>query len=430
MSCNITIFTDIFICIVFTYTTSITFLTKSFYFTVFTNRTTTAILTLTSHSIMFTDSSASAFFAISPRPPSLKVGRQEVADSLAATALAAIEDEDPDWYCLLMTNHTAADQLAGNDFVKTRSKIFLAESQLAALKSAGATASITGITRTGTVATAIAAAPHSLSNGDLVTISGASQSGYNGTFIVSNITSTDFDFTVAAATVTPATGTLLWAPGQVDELWNTSGEVRSAMLWHQLADSVFPASAWAARQLEKDPGSSTWAFKSLTGIAGSTLTNITAAEEAYLLAKGTNVYAFVGNTGTSQTWKGRMPLTNRFIDQTRSEDLLNARIAENILIRLQQEPKVPYTDAGAAILQREVTKVFDDNFETDMLTALLFEEDGVTPRTDGKKYTEDVPKVATQSTANRAARNFPGMSFDVQFAGAIHSTEVDVNVSV
>ncbi len=150
--------------------------------------------------------SASAFFAISPRPPNLKVGRQEIADSLASTALSAIDLADPDWYCLLMTNHAAQDQLDGNNFVKTRAKIFLAESQASALKSAGATASLSGITRVGTTATAIAAAPHSLSNGDLVTVSGSDFSGYNGTFIISNITSTDFDYTVSASVTTPSTG--------------------------------------------------------------------------------------------------------------------------------------------------------------------------------------------------------------------------------
>lgn len=365
---------------------------------------------------------ADAFFSISPRPPSLKVGRQESGDSDVTDALTSIVAEDDDWYCLLMTNHAEADVLEANDFIGSRSKIFLAESQQSALLSAGSTASITGITRVAQVATAVAAGAHSLSNGDLVTISGANQTEYNGTFIISNITSTDFDFTVTGSPTTPATGTILWAPGQVDELWNTSGENRTSMMWQHLADSEFPASAWAARQLNKDPGASTWNLKQLTGITGSTVANLTTAQEAYLLAKGSNVYTFIGATGVAATREGTMA-SGRFIDVQRSQDWLSARIGEEVLTLLLNEPKVPYTDAGAGLIESAIIRVVQQAIGFGMLGPLLTADDGAF-------WDIFVPKVASQSSSDRANRDFPGITVAVQLAGAIHSTTITVNVSV
>ena len=77
---------------------------------------------------------ASSFFAQSPRPPFLKVGRQESGDADAAEALVAIDAEDSDWYALALTNHLSADLLDAKDFVKSRLKIFIGDSAAAALK--------------------------------------------------------------------------------------------------------------------------------------------------------------------------------------------------------------------------------------------------------------------------------------------------------
>ena len=66
---------------------------------------------------------------------------------------------------------------------------------------------LTSITRSGTTATATKAA-HGFSNGQTVTIAGATQSEYNGTYTISNVTANTFDYTVTGAPATPATGTI------------------------------------------------------------------------------------------------------------------------------------------------------------------------------------------------------------------------------
>ena len=76
------------------------------------------------------------------------------------------------------------------------------------------TVSVTGITRTGQTATATATA-HGYANGQSVLMAGATQTEYNGTFVISNVTANTFDYTVTGSPVTPATGTITAAG------WNT-----------------------------------------------------------------------------------------------------------------------------------------------------------------------------------------------------------------
>jgi hypothetical protein len=72
----------------------------------------------------------------------------------------------------------------------------------------GTDKSVTGIARVSTTATATVTA-HGYSNGDQINIRGASQSEYNGDFLISNVTTDTFDYTVSGSPATPATGTIV-----------------------------------------------------------------------------------------------------------------------------------------------------------------------------------------------------------------------------
>lgn len=68
------------------------------------------------------------------------------------------------------------------------------------------TTNVSEITRNGTIATAVTYSPHTLVTGDFVTISNASQSGYNLTnAAVTYVSEYSFTYVVSNATATPAT---------------------------------------------------------------------------------------------------------------------------------------------------------------------------------------------------------------------------------
>lgn len=71
--------------------------------------------------------------------------------------------------------------------------------------------SVTSITRVANTATATTASDHQLASGISVTISGADQTEYNGTFTITVIDADTFSYTVLGSPVTPATGTILSA---------------------------------------------------------------------------------------------------------------------------------------------------------------------------------------------------------------------------
>lgn len=365
---------------------------------------------------------AATFFAQSPIKKPLKFGRQEAGDTDAADALAQIVLEDDDWYGLAMNDHVEADILDGQAFCASRLKIFGADSDLASLITAGTPASVTGIVRVGQTATATTGSAHGLSDGALVEIAGADQPEYNGTFIISNASASVFDYTVVGTPDTPATGTMTWVLSNLGALFKTSAENRTFIFYTENADTEFGVVGWLAKQLATLPGESTWNFKQLSGVTGSTLGNLSAAQEAFALGNNVNVYPFLGATGLAATRKGTMA-SGRFIDVQRSQDWLQQRISEAIIARLLIEPKVPYTDAGAAVLKAETAQVMDQAVFQSMLGPLLTSE-------SGEFYRITAPKVADQLLADRAARDFPGIVVTAQLAGAIHETEITVNVSV
>ena len=67
----------------------------------------------------------------------------------------------------------------------------------------------TSIIQAAGLATATTATPHDLITGDLVTVSGATQTDYNGVVSVTVTSTTVFTYAVAAGTVSPATGTIV-----------------------------------------------------------------------------------------------------------------------------------------------------------------------------------------------------------------------------
>jgi len=83
-------------------------------------------------------------------------------------------------------------------------------------------AAVTGISRSGTTATATAPG-HGFTTGQKVLLYGADQSGYNGAFTVTVVDANTFTFTVSGSPMTPATGTIRAVVGDVTDLLTLAG---------------------------------------------------------------------------------------------------------------------------------------------------------------------------------------------------------------
>src|SRR5262249_25955554 len=69
--------------------------------------------------------------------------------------------------------------------------------------------SVSALSNSGSTVTVQTSVNHGFATNDRVTIAGATQAAYNGTFPVTVIDATTFKYTVAGAPVTPATGSLV-----------------------------------------------------------------------------------------------------------------------------------------------------------------------------------------------------------------------------
>lgn len=363
---------------------------------------------------------AAAIFAQSRAPTTIKIGREEAGDANITAALNAIEAEDSEWYCLVTPKRVSADLQEIAVWIEARTKIYIACSQDADVLTVVTTdiASIlqaanynrTGYmwhhqggvdviaadyTVTDGVAT-IAEASHGLEVGDPVTFSNSSGISIDGNAVVATVPTSGI-FTVVTTAADEA------GPDTVD----------------YFARYVFPEMAWAGYMLPSDPGSETWKFKQLTGITASDKLDILPAEEAIALGKAANLYTPLAGVGHTQ--EGVMA-SGRFIDIQRAIDWLEATIGETIAARLLNEPKIPYTDAGAGIIEGEIAQVMDLGVRNNVLGPLLDDS--------GDFYRITTPKVVDQLAADRVARIFPGIVVTAQLAGAIHSLNITVNAQV
>jgi hypothetical protein len=72
------------------------------------------------------------------------------------------------------------------------------------------------LTATGTTATLITLASPNVSKNDIITVSGANEPGYNGTFGVDSVSGTTIRYTANGTPATPATGAPVWRKGADD----------------------------------------------------------------------------------------------------------------------------------------------------------------------------------------------------------------------
>ena len=80
------------------------------------------------------------------------------------------------------------------------------------------------ITRSGSTAT-VSHTAHGMVTGDYAVIRGADQQEYNGAFLITNISTNAYDYTVSGTPATPATGTITSTGALLSGLTNASGQI-------------------------------------------------------------------------------------------------------------------------------------------------------------------------------------------------------------
>lgn len=187
---------------------------------------------------------------------------------------------------------------------------------------------------------------------------------------------------------------------------------RTALIFSAQALTEWPDTAWAGGQLPNDPGSITWAFKPVRGSTGQvfTATQITALE-----AKRATRIELI--QGLARTVGGYTSEAGAFIDVIRGLDWLRQSMAEDIFAVLVQNGKIPYTNAGIAIIEGAVRSRLQIAINRNVLV-------------DDENLSVSTPDVSATTAIDRANRVLRDVRFTARLAGALHRVIVRGTVSV
>ncbi|HFH7446652.1 TPA: DUF3383 family protein, partial [Streptococcus agalactiae] len=114
------------------------------------------------------------------------------------------------------------------------------------------------------------------------------------------------------------------------------------------APETYPAAAWVGVCAPQQVGSYTWTFKTLNGIAPAEY-DVTVIGEI----ETNNASTYITEGGVNITSKG-VTTSGEYIDILQGQYFLKARMTENVFGLLVRTPKIPYTDAGIALIVAEV----------------------------------------------------------------------------
>lgn len=399
---------------------------------------------------------AQFLFAQEPHPATVKIGG--MATGVEATDMADIEDADPNWYGLLYTSRVAADIKAMAAWVESSSTyphFYMAETNDAAAKAAGVSVltdlHALGYRRTACVYrdripqvvilridTALIAA-----NSTICTVNGVSTAAevygvsHNATMgaIATKIAALAMVDT-AVSSVSPQQGlgavnhdiiTLTALDSMVDleaACVTTLGASQASWAPEESVASQKPVdSAIMGLQIAKDPGTSTWAHKTLAG--GILADALNTGNVAVIRNSNGNFYAEVGgsNRFLFGTCVGDVaPNSPLFIDLQILADAIKADIEAALNTLLANSEKVPYTDAGIASVIAALVPVGNK-----------YQERGaIQGPADGRTFanTYSYPTRDSIAAADVTARVLNGISVRYISTGGIHIiSNVAVNLA-
>ena len=187
---------------------------------------------------------------------------------------------------------------------------------------------------------------------------------------------------------------------------------RTAVIYHvnPAGTADYPDAAWMGEGFPHDPGTSTWAYKTLKGIPAD---KINPAKETALTAKNCNYYSEQG--GVAITQEGKVA-SGEWIDIIIGTDWIESRLREEVYSALVNNRKLPFDDDGITAVEGLVRGVLSRAAAAGILQRDSIEV--IVP-----KY-KDIPQ------ADRIARKLPDVKFTALYQGAIHRVTINGTISV
>ena len=182
----------------------------------------------------------------------------------------------------------------------------------------------------------------------------------------------------------------------------------TAYIYSGMASS-FAECGLVGRFAPEQAGSNIWEQKTIVGLTVDTLTP---DEISYIHDKNGATYE---NVGSVDVVIGGKCADGGWIDESIFVDWLKSRIQESVWALLVNTRKIGYTSAGAAAIEGAMRSVMAEGIQVGGLA-------------DDPSPVVTVPNVLNLSSAQRATRTLPDVTFTARLAGAIRATTINGTV--
>lgn len=187
-----------------------------------------------------------------------------------------------------------------------------------------------------------------------------------------------------------------------------SGQYDNAFLVVHDQEDAYVAEGLIATVAPRVIGSYTWTFKNVQGVPAASFDN-TKINEIH----DNNASTYINEAGILMNSHG-VATSGEYLDVIQATHFLKARLAEYVFRLLALKDKVPYTDAGIALVVAEVENVLDRAFQQ----GIIADEEGE------PLYTISYPTRAEIPANDRARRVLPDIEWTAVVAGAVEKVEI------
>lgn len=368
---------------------------------------------------------ANKLFSQTPRPERIKIGKTSVAVAQLVTITPNVVNEFEYSVTIDGTEYTFESDVDAVNTEIVAGLLALINADTGAKVTASGTTTLiltaddAGVPFTYEVGTNLTAVLTNANNGIAEDIQKAIDADNDWYFLLTTAT-TDAVVEVAAATIEALKKQYLFINADSDVRTSAADDIVSKLQDKSyFRTSVFYTgtiadrgeAGWVGRVAPLDPGSETWAFKT---IAGQTVDKWTDAQIEFLKGKNANYYIQVAGINVTQLGK---TVGGEYIDIIRFIDWVVARIQERIFRDFALEDKIPFTDGGIAVIEGRIKSVMEDGVTVG----------GIASSDD---YTVTVPKASAVPVNDKANRILTGVKFQFTAAGAIHATNIQGTVTL
>lgn len=199
-------------------------------------------------------------------------------------------------------------------------------------------------------------------------------------------------------------------------LLKNSNYYRTFASYHEAAATDYLDAGWMAYMFANGyPGEANWAHKALSGVLTDAL-----SETSITNASNKNCNTFINyRGGEGRTYLGKVA-AGEWIDIIWARDWLEEQIRINIANLQFRVKKIPYTDAGIAMIEQEIRRALELGQRRNVIAPDEFDEDG--NKVPG--FTISVPLNFSISANDKANRVLNDVTFVARLAGAINQAVV------